>query len=65
MSPLVWIAVLLGCAATFDDLRRRAIANWINLAGMAAGLDLPPGQPRSGRVGMVGGRRGGGFCWCF
>jgi prepilin peptidase CpaA len=35
---LIWIAVLLGCAASFDDLRRRAIANWINLAGLAAGL---------------------------
>jgi prepilin peptidase CpaA len=35
---LIWIAVLLGCAATFDDLRRRAIANWINVAGIAAGL---------------------------
>jgi prepilin peptidase CpaA len=35
---LISIALLLGCAATFDDLRRRAIANWINLAGLAAGL---------------------------
>jgi prepilin peptidase CpaA len=35
---LLWIAVLLGCAASFDDLRRRAIANWINVAGIAAGL---------------------------
>jgi prepilin peptidase CpaA len=35
---LVSIAVLLGCAATFDDLRRRAIANWINVAGLVAGL---------------------------
>jgi prepilin peptidase CpaA len=38
VSPLVWIALLLGCAASFDDLRRRAIANWINVAGLAAGL---------------------------
>jgi prepilin peptidase CpaA len=38
MNLLVWIAVLLGCAATFDDLRRRAIANWINVAGLAGGL---------------------------
>ncbi len=35
---LLSIAVLLGCAASFDDLRRRAIANWINVAGLAAGL---------------------------
>jgi prepilin peptidase CpaA len=32
------IAFLLGCVASFDDLRRRAIGNWINLTGMAAGL---------------------------
>jgi len=32
------IAVLLGCAATIDDLRRRAIANGINAAGLVAGL---------------------------
>lgn len=38
MKVLSLLAVLLGCAASFDDLRRRAIANWINLAGMAAGL---------------------------
>ena len=38
MSPLVWIVVLLGCAATFDDFRRRAIANRINLTGIVAGL---------------------------
>jgi prepilin peptidase CpaA len=38
MSLLVPMAGLLGCVASFDDLRRRAIANWINLAGLAAGL---------------------------
>jgi prepilin peptidase CpaA len=38
MTLLVPTAVLLGCAATFDDLRRRAIANWISVAGLAAGL---------------------------
>lgn len=35
---LLLIALLLGCAASFDDLRRRAIANWINVAGISAGL---------------------------
>jgi prepilin peptidase CpaA len=35
--PIV-IAVTLGCAASFDDLRRRAIANWITVAGLTAGL---------------------------
>jgi prepilin peptidase CpaA len=38
MNWLVVTAVLLGCAASIDDLRRRAIANWINVAGLAAGL---------------------------
>ncbi len=38
MRLLVAIAVILGCAASFDDLRRRAIANWINVAGLVAGL---------------------------
>lgn len=38
MSGAVWIAVLLGCAASADDLRRRAIANWINVAGLLAGV---------------------------
>ncbi|HUB77875.1 MAG TPA: prepilin peptidase [Bryobacteraceae bacterium] len=32
------ISVALGCAAITDDLRRRQIANWINLSGLAAGL---------------------------
>jgi prepilin peptidase CpaA len=38
MTLLFWLAVALGCAASFDDLRRRAVANWINVAGLAAGL---------------------------
>lgn len=38
MNTLAWMAVGLGCAATFDDLRRREVANWINLAGLVGGL---------------------------
>src|ERR1039458_5348967 len=38
MSGLGWMAVSLGCAATFDDLRRRQVANCITLAGVGAGL---------------------------
>jgi len=38
MGLPILIAVLLGCAATFDDLRRRAIANRITLAGLSTGL---------------------------
>jgi prepilin peptidase CpaA len=32
------LAVLLGSAASFDDLRRRHVANWINLSGLGVGL---------------------------
>lgn len=38
MNLLIAIAILLGCAATFDDLRRRNIANWISVSGLVAGL---------------------------
>jgi prepilin peptidase CpaA len=38
MSLLVAIAVLLGLAASWDDLRRRHIANRIPVAGLTAGL---------------------------
>jgi len=32
------MAIVLGCAAVIDDLRRRAISNWISVTGIAAGL---------------------------
>jgi prepilin peptidase CpaA len=38
MNGSLAIAFLLGCAASWDDLRRRAIANWITAGGLAAGL---------------------------
>ncbi len=38
MSAQVWIAILVGLAATADDLRRRQIANWIPLAALAGGF---------------------------
>jgi|SRR6185369_2787403 len=38
MTLLAVMAVVLGCAAIFDDLRRGAISNWINLSAMAGGL---------------------------
>jgi prepilin peptidase CpaA len=30
--------MVLGCLATWDDVRRRSIANWINVSGLAAGF---------------------------
>jgi prepilin peptidase CpaA len=38
MNGLAWAAAALGCAATLDDVRRRQVANGINLAGLSAGL---------------------------
>ena len=38
MNGLAWISIVLGCAAAIDDLRRRAISNWISVTGVAAGL---------------------------
>jgi prepilin peptidase CpaA len=38
MSPQVWIAVIVGVAASAEDLLRRRISNWIPAAALAAGL---------------------------
>jgi prepilin peptidase CpaA len=38
MSAQVWIAILVGLAATIDDLARRQISNWIPLAALAGGF---------------------------
>jgi len=38
MTLLAPMAILLGAAASFDDLRRRAVANGITVTGLAAGL---------------------------
>lgn len=38
MTAQVWIAIVVGLAATVDDLARRKIANGIPLAALAAGF---------------------------
>jgi prepilin peptidase CpaA len=38
MSAQVGIAILVGLAATIDDLARRRIANWIPVVALAGGL---------------------------
>jgi prepilin peptidase CpaA len=38
MTPQVWIAILVGVAATADDLRRRQIANWIPATALVSGF---------------------------
>jgi prepilin peptidase CpaA len=44
MNAQVWIAILVGLAATIDDLARRQIANWIPAAALAGGLGWHIGQ---------------------
>jgi prepilin peptidase CpaA len=44
MTAQVWIAILVGLAATIDDLARRQIANWIPGAALAGGLGWQIGQ---------------------
>lgn len=44
MNAQVWIAILVGLAATIDDLARRRVANWIPVAALAGGLGWQIGQ---------------------
>jgi prepilin peptidase CpaA len=50
MNAQVWIAILVGLAATIDDLARRQIANWIPLAALAGGIGW-----QMGKSGWMGG----------
>jgi prepilin peptidase CpaA len=51
MTMQVWIAVLVGLAATVDDLARRQIANWIPAAALAGGFGWQIG--RDGWIGAL------------
>ena len=51
MSVQIWIAILVGLAATADDLVRRRIANWIPAAALAGGFGWQIGQ--SGWMGAL------------
>jgi prepilin peptidase CpaA len=44
MTVQVWIAILVGLAATVDDLARRRIANWIPAVALAGGFGWQLGQ---------------------
>jgi prepilin peptidase CpaA len=44
MTVQVWIAILVGLAATIDDLSRRRIANWIPVAALAGGFGWQIGR---------------------
>jgi prepilin peptidase CpaA len=60
MTMQVWIAVLVGLAATVDDLARRQIANWIPAAALAGGFGWQVGQDGwMGAVHALGGAAAG------
>ena len=40
MTAQVWVAIIIGLAATVEDLVRRQISNWICGAALVAGLGL-------------------------
>ncbi|MGD1091651.1 MAG: prepilin peptidase [Bryobacteraceae bacterium] len=44
MTIQVWIAIVVGLAATVDDLARRRIANWIPAVALAGGFGWQLGQ---------------------
>jgi prepilin peptidase CpaA len=56
MNAQVWIAILVGLAATVDDLARRQIANWIPVAALAGGFGWQIGQSgwRGGLYALAG-----------
>jgi prepilin peptidase CpaA len=57
MNAQVWIAILVGLAATIDDLKRRQIANWIPVVALAGGFAWQISQ--SGWWGVVNALAGG------
>lgn len=44
MSPEIWIAAVLGIAATAEDLFRRRISNWIPVAALGGGIGCQVGE---------------------
>lgn len=38
MTPQVWIAILVGIAATVEDVARRRISNWIPIVAFVSGF---------------------------
>jgi prepilin peptidase CpaA len=60
MTMQVWIAILVGLAATIDDLARRQIANWIPAAALAGGIGWQVGQTgwRGGLAALAGAAAG-------
>ncbi|MGH9631730.1 MAG: A24 family peptidase [Bryobacteraceae bacterium] len=44
MTPEIWIAGLLGIAATAEDLLRRQVSNWIPVAALCGGIGCHVGE---------------------
>ena len=40
MTPQVWVAIVIGIAATVEDLVRRQVSNWISCTALIAGFVL-------------------------
>ena len=60
MTAQVWIAILVGVAATINDLANRHIANWIPMAALAGGFGWQIGQAgwRGGLLALAGAAAG-------
>jgi prepilin peptidase CpaA len=56
MTPQVWVAIVIGIAATIEDLARRQISNWICGAALLAGvvLHVVSGGWRGGLSALLG-----------
>ena len=67
MTMQVWIAILVGLAATIDDLARRRIANWIPAAALAGGIGWQIGTSgwRGGLAALAGAAAGFGVFLIF
>ncbi len=60
MNPQVWIAVLVGAAATVEDLARRRISNWIPVTALLAGAAWQIGERGwTGALAAAGGAASG------
>jgi prepilin peptidase CpaA len=60
MNAQVWIAILIGLAATINDLARREIANWIPVSALVAGTAWQMSQHgwRGGLIALGGAAAG-------
>jgi prepilin peptidase CpaA len=67
MNAQIWIAIVVGVAATIDDLARRQIANWIPIAGLLAGFAWQIAQNgwRGGVYALAGAAAGFGVFLIF